>query len=558
MPEPSNDEIADELERFGRRLEIAGENPFRSRAYSKAAEALRHTDEPASSLARAGRLGEISGIGVGIAASIVEFLESGRLPGDRELDDLVPSGALELLSVPGVGAKTAQRLVRELRIADLDALEAAARSGRLVESGIFGAKAQDRLLTGVAEVRRRTGRIPLGSALPLGRQLVDTITSLAPGAEVSLTGSLRRMEETVGNIDVLVGVADASSALHLVASALSDAVPANGDAIELTLGRRQSARVMVVASDRFGTELVRTTGPAAHLERLSSDLPIASDERDVYGGLGLAWIPPELRQGRDEVELAAKGALPQLVTVDHIKGEFHCHSTWSDGAGSIEDMVSAAKLRGYVFLGISDHSQSLGVAGGLDAERLRRQRDEITRAQRTTGIRVFAGIEAEVDREGNVDLGDKTLAELDVVIASTHSGLRQNRDEITRRLLRVIANPNVDIIAHPSGRLIERREGGDFDWDEIFPAAAAAGTVLEINADPARLDLNGDLARQAIAAGCTLTINCDAHRADGFGLLEYGIAMARRAGATPTNILNCRPLDEIEAWLSDRRAPTSS
>jgi DNA polymerase (family 10) len=237
-----------------------------------------------------------------------------------------------------------------------------------------------------------------------------------------------------------------------------------------------------------------------------------------------------------------------LITASDILGEFHCHTTWSDGSLPVDRMVDAAKRHGYRFIGISDHTRSLGVANGLTVERLLDQRIDIDEANRASGIRVFASAEVEVSRDGRLDFDDETLAGLDVVIASTHVGLRQPKEELTKRLLGVLENPNVDIIAHPSGRLLERREPGDFDWERVFETAARTGTALEINADPARMDLKPELARQAIAAGCLLTINCDAHNPDGWNNLEYGIANARKAGVRSDQVLNCWPVERIDEW----------
>jgi DNA polymerase (family 10) len=306
--------------------------------------------------------------------------------------------------------------------------------------------------------------------------------------------------------------------------------------------------------DAFGSTLIRATGNAEHLAALG-DIPEAPAEADIYRSRGLPWIPPELRSGGAEFERWP--GIPSLVTVADIGGEFHAHTTWSDGAGSIEAITSAAADRGYRLLGITDHSHGLGVAGGLSPERLAAQRSEIDAVQNQVGteIRLLAGAEVEVHRDGSLDYDDETLAALDVVVASLHSGLRQQRAQLTERIERVLNNPNVDIIAHPSGRLIERREGGDFDWDQVFMAAARTDTALEINADPARLDLNVDLAAQAAAWGCLLTINCDAHHPSGFALLEYGVATARKAWLEPSSILNSWPSDEILTWLARRKRP---
>jgi DNA polymerase (family 10) len=314
------------------------------------------------------------------------------------------------------------------------------------------------------------------------------------------------------------------------------------------LASGQAADVYLSQPVAWGTTLLRATGTAEHLERLGSIPDQAATEEEVYAGHGLPFIPPELRSGREEFERFAE--IESLVTLGDIQGEFHTHTTWSDGAASVREMADAAAARGYSLLGITDHSQGLAVAGGLDVERLRLQRIEIDEANRETAVRLLAGAEVEVHRDGSLDFDDETLAGLDVVVASLHSGLRQPQDELTARLIRVLENPNVDIIAHPSGRLIERREGGDFEWDRVFAIAAQTGTALEINADPARLDLDPAHAETASQAGCLISINCDAHHPSGFSLMEYGVAMARRAWLKPDRILSCWSPARIVEWLS--------
>jgi DNA polymerase (family 10) len=273
----------------------------------------------------------------------------------------------------------------------------------------------------------------------------------------------------------------------------------------------------------------------------------------VYRLHGLPWIPPELREG--EREFTRSDEITDLVALADVNGQFHAHTTWSDGGATIRAMAEAAAERGYAFFAITDHSHGLGVAGGLDAKRLVEQRKELAAIGDVGSVMLLTGSEVEVHRDGSLDFDEQTLSELDVVVASLHSGLRQPRDEITDRLLRTLRNPDVDIIAHPSGRLIERRQGGDFDWDAVFAVAAETGTALEINADPARLDLDPDLAHQAAAAGCLITINSDAHSPSGLDLMEFGIAMARKAWLKPPHVLNCWSRAQVLEWLASRSSP---
>lgn len=544
----SNVEVAGRLEQLAGLLELSGESPFRANAYLRAAESIRALPEPLADVARRGRLRELPGVGVGIAQALTELLETGRLTPLDALAERYPLTLLDLLAIPGVGAKTAARLYHELGIADLPALEAAAVAGRLRDVKGMGARLERTVIEGIEALKRRTGRTLLGVALPAGRWLVEAIGRTLPDAAVSLAGSVRRREETVGDIDVVVGHTDPARARVAVAGlpAVARTVAGGSHHLRVALQSGLEADVFIADPARFGSVLVRATGNADHLARLGA-LPESATEDSVYAAVGLPWIPPELRQGRLEFERAAE--IPGLIDVADIRGEFHCHTTWSDGAASIAEMAAAAAARGYAALAITDHSQALGVAGGLTPERLRLQREEIAAANRPQRIRVLQGAEVEVGRDGRLDYTDDILAGLDVVVASLHTGLRQARGVLTDRLVNVLRNPNVDIIAHPSGRLIERREGGDFDWDRVFAVAAETGTALEINADPLRLDLDPTLARRAVEAGCLLTINCDAHRPDGFALIEYGVAVARRAWVLPDLVINCWTPDRLRAWL---------
>jgi DNA polymerase (family 10) len=551
----SNSAVADVLERHGRLLEIAGESPFRTRAFTRAADSLRLYPERVADVAAEGRLREIPGIGEGISAAIVQILETGSFDAHRHLTDRIPESLTELTTIPGVGAKTALRLHSALGVDSLAALEAALISGQVRAAKGLGARAEAALMAGIEAVHRRSGRAPLGVALPAGRAFMATLSALRPGDTVALAGSARRWDVTVGDLDFVVGSTDFKSTGAAISTLamVTDFEWIDDQSLRVALASGQGADIYLSQPAAWGTTLLRATGTAEHLERLGPIPNQSATEEEVYAGCGLPFIPPELRSGGEEFERFAE--IPSLVTLTDINGEFHAHTTWSDGATSVREMADAAAARGYSLLGITDHSQGLAVAGGLDVERLRLQRIEIDDANRETAVRLLAGAEVEVHRDGSLDFDDETLGSLDVVVGSLHSGLRQPRDELTARLIRVLENPNVDIIAHPSGRLIERREGGDFDWDRVFAVAAQTGTALEINADPARLDLDPAHARTASRAGCLISINCDAHHPSGFSLMEYGVAMARRAWLKPDRILNSWSPARIEEWLSSGRHP---
>lgn len=545
----SNDEVAGILERFGGLLRLSGENPFRARAYLTAADAVRHLGEPVVGLAAEGRLREVGGIGEGMAAAIREIIATDSFAALDTLSSTYPPSLLDLLALPGIGPKTALRLHREFGLLDLAGVEAAVSRGTFRHAKGLGPRFEAELAASLQAIRARTGQVPIGVALPAARALRAVLRQAFPG-RVEIAGGVRRFAETVDRLAIVVEATDLRAAEATIEALplVSQVVERTDNRIRVRLQAGHEADIFLTSPIRFGTTLLRATGSTAHVERLGQMPDAARDEAEVYAARALPWIPPELRSGGAEFDRL--GEIPGLIDRRHIQGELHSHSTWSDGTATIGEMAAAAAGRAYEYLGVTDHSRSLGVANGLDVERLRAQRREIDSS--AAGIVLLQGAEVEVARDGSLDYDDATLASLDVVVASLHSGLRQDRATLTRRLLRVLDNPNVDIIAHPSGRLIERRQDGDFDWDRVFIAAAARGTALEVNADPSRLDLNAGMARDALAAGCLLSINCDAHNPQGFALIEYGIAVARQAWATPDRVINAWPLARLREWLATR------
>ena len=552
----SNSAVAEILERHGRLLEIAGESPFRTRAFTRAAESLRMFPDRVATVAAEGRLREIPGIGEGISTAIEQILAGGNFDAHRELTSRLPESLVELTALPGVGAKTALRLHMALGVDNLSSLEAALVSGKVRDAKGLGPRAEATIRSGIEALRRRTGRTPLGTAIPLAGALTDAFRRVRPDDRIGLAGSARRWDVSVDDLDFVVASMDVSASMNAISSLsmVSEAERTEENALRLRLAGGIMADMYLTHPDAWGSTLVRATGNALHLERMGKIPERAASEEEVYAGHDLPFIPPELRTGHDEFERWVE--IPSLVTASDINGEFHAHTTWSDGSASIRQMAQAAALHGYSLLGITDHSHGLGVAGGLDIEKLESQRREIYAVDGEEGVKLLAGAEVEVHRDGTLDFDDETLSGLEVVVASLHTGLRQQtREEVTARLERVLENPNVDIIAHPSGRLIERREGGDFDWDRVFAFAAKTGTALEINADPARLDLEPELAQRASRAGCLITVNSDAHHPSGFSSMDYGVAMARKAWLKPEQILNCWPKSRILDWLASRGRP---
>jgi len=564
----TNREVAELLRRIGDILDILGENRYRVMAYRRAADNIEALGQDITDLWRAGQLREIPGVGEALAKKLDELFRTGRLGYYERLQAQVPPGVVEMLAIPEVGPKTARLLWQEAGLTSIAEVKAAAEAGELRKLRGLGAKSEANILAGIEALARRTGRTPLGTAWPLAQELLAALRATAPGlVRAAAAGSLRRWRATIGDLDLLAAAEDgepvmaAFTALPQVAEVLLSG--ATKTSVRTHAGLQVDLRVL--PPDRWGTALQYFTGSQAHnialrelalkrgyslsewaLKRSDGSELLCADEEAVYGALGLPWIPPELRENRGEIEAAQEGALPDLVELRDIRGDLHAHSNWSDGAATIEEMAEAARARGYAYLLISDHSQGLGVARGLTPERLRAQRAEIERLNaRWNDFKLLHGVEVEIRGDGSLDLPDEALAELDIVIAAVHSGLRQERERITARVVAAMRNPHVDIIGHPSGRLIGQREESAVDLDEVLKVAAETGTVLEVNAHPSRLDLDDVHIRRAVELGIKLAINSDAHNPNGLDVMVYGVATARRGWATAADVINTRPLDEL-------------
>lgn len=551
----TNRELAAQLRQFADLIEIKGENAFRVNAFRRAADTVADLEEPIESLVTAGTLTSVPGIGAGIAAALQEMVESGRFTAMDEVLGEVPATLLTLLEIPGVGPKSVGRLYRELGITNLVQLEAAATAQQIRTLKGFGAKQEARIREGIAFLNRRTHRISIGIALPAAEQLSETLWSQL-GVAVQVAGSVRRMCETVGNIDLVAATLDKTAVVEAMGtiSGVEDMSVSDEAIVSATLENGISVRIALTAPDQLGTTLLCWTGSKRHVEQLQAStdnaLPAAEDESDVYASLGLQIVPPELREGGDELALARARAIPDLIELGDLRGDLHLHSEWSDGRGTIEELAQTARVLGYEYLSIADHSGGLAIARGLDKERLGQQRKEIDRVNELVPeVRLLRSSEVEVKLDGSLDFPDEVLAELDIVVASLHTGLRLSVDEMTRRITRVLQNPHVDIVAHPTGRIVERRQGAEYDWDTVFRVATETGTALEINANPARLDLNDDLARSAREAGVKIVINSDAHDVPSLYLMRYGIGVARRAGIQNHDVVNTRSLGDLMAWL---------
>ena len=572
----TNHELANVFHKIASLLEIKGELIYKILAYRKAADSLENLGIDASALWQNGKLTEIPAVGKAIAEKIAELLTTGSLQFLVKLEAEVPPTLADVLQVPDLGPKKVALFWKQLGVTDLAGLEAAAKAGQLQSLPGMGAKSEARILAGIQALSRRTSRTPLGKAWPFAQQTLSALRAIPGVKAVEAAGSLRRMRSTVGDIDLLAAAAD-SAAVMQAFTLLPDVarVVSQGETkASLEFSHNLRAQLWVHPPERFGTALQYATGSKDHNVRLrelalkkglslsdqaflradGTELLCATEE-EVYAAIGLPWIPPELREDRGEVEAALAGKLPELVQLSDIQAELHCHSTWSDGRLSIKEMAEAARLRGRKVLAITDHSASLGVAGGLSVDEIKAQRREIDAAQSELGdtIRLLQGAEVEILADGALDYPDDALADLDIVVASLHSSLRQPRDQVTARLLKAISNPHVDVIGHPTGRMIPNREGADLDMEAVLQAAAQHQVALEINAHPPRRDQDDVYAPRAIQMGIHHAIDTDAHTESDLDLLHFGVATARRGWVRPQDVINAWAPDKLLHWLQHRR-----
>jgi len=569
-----NSEIAKVFQDIADLLELKGENPFKIRAYQRVVRSIEHLPVEVEQLVKEDRLKEIPGAGEAITKKITELVTTGKLGYYENLKAEFPEGISTLLDVPGIGPKTAMLFSSDLGIRSVDELEAAITSGKVATLPRMGDKVAENILHHIQTLRRKKKeqRIPIGEALPVVEEITAQLKGLPGLKNLAPAGSLRRFQETIGDIDIIGTADNPQEIMHgfITLPQVKEILVSGSTKSSIIVSGGLQVDFRLVEHDSFGSLLQHLTGSKQHNVNLrerarrqglslseygitniaTGELEKFTTEEAFYQRQGLALIPPEIREGQQEIERAEKGTLPKLVELSDIKGDLHVHSEWSDGHDSIETMALAAKELGYQYLGITEHSGGRGIAHGLDAERLRQQMTEIKELnQKLDGIHILAGIEVDIRTDGSLDIPDELLQELDIVIAAVHSGMNQSQEQMTRRVIRAIENPNVDVLAHPTCRLLPDREPVAIDMEAIFQAAVRTNTALEINGIPSRLDLKDTHTYRARELGVKLVISTDAHSTDHLDFMRFGVGVARRGWCEAQDILNTRLLSEVIAYL---------
>jgi DNA polymerase (family 10) len=573
-----NIEIARVLEDVAVLLEIKGSNPFRIRAYQNAARTIEsHTTPLRKMVEDEADLTELPAVGKDISSHVTELVTAGKLSLLDELSREIPLSLIELTRLPGVGAKKAKKLWDELGVETIDDLERVGQEGEVARLAGFGEKSQQKILSAIAAYRKRTGRFRLADAEQIVEPLVAHLRELASVERIEVAGSYRRRRETVGDVDILVIARGAEEVMgHFTSYRDVRKVELAGDTkatVILKSGLQVDLRLLPPES--YGAALQYFTGSKEHNVKLrkravarglsvseygvakvpggsdavepgSGELVAGTDEADVYAAVGLPWIAPELREDRGEMAAAEAGSLPELITLEDLRGDLQMHSTWSDGKNSIEEMLDGCLARGYEYFAITDHSKALAMTGGLDAARLREQWDEIAEiAARRREIRILRGMEVDILADGSLDLEDEMLEQLDLVLVSVHSRFDLPAAEQTRRVLRAVEHPAVHVLAHPTGRLINRRDPMEFEVEEVLACCAEHGVIVELNAHPERLDLKDTHLMRARELGLKVSLGTDAHRVRDLDLMKYGVDQARRAWLGADDVINTYPLERL-------------
>lgn len=570
-----NQEIARIFNEIADRLELKDENPFRIRAYRRAALNIESLSKRVEDIPKK-ELMEIPGIGKDLADKIEEYLTTGKIKAYEDLKAELPAGLLTLLTVPSLGPKTAKQLYEQLHVKSLDELERLAVEHKLRELPNIRAKTEENILKGIQMIKRGKERQPIGKVLPIANDIYEQLKKKAPVANLDIAGSIRRWKDTIKDIDLLATSNNPDEVMNIFVNLprVKEVLAHGPTKSSVIINEGLQVDLRVVEKGAYGAALAYFTGSKEHniklreiairkglklneygIFREKDNKKVGGErEEDVYRVLGLPYIPPELREDQGEVEAAMKGKLPNLVTLKDIRGDLHVHSKWSDGAHTFEQVAEAARKRGYAYIAITDHSKGLGVAHGLTVERLREQGKELDALnKKMRGFKILKGTEVDIRSNGSLDLPDEALKDLDIVVASIHSGFNQSKEQLTYRIVSAMKNPYVSIIAHPTGRLIGERDAYELDIDEIFSVAKETGTAIEINASPFRLDLTDMYVKKAKGMGILIAINTDTHVTNQFEYMSYGVSIARRGWLEKDDIVNTRDAAKLLQHLKPRK-----
>ena len=566
-----NIEVAELLNEIADYLEFANE-PFKVRAYRKAALVIEGLSEDIEQVWKENKLMDLPGVGEGIAKKIDDFLKNGKSGYLEGLKKATPVDMGQLGTIEGIGPKIILKIYKELKVKNIADLEKAAKHGKIQKIKGLGPTIEQNILKSIEFARKTSERVPLGFALSSAEEVVRMLKTLKEVTRASISGSTRRMKETIGDIDILVTskhpgkIVDFFTKMPNVADVLAKGPTKSS--IRLKEGIQVDLRVL--GDKIFGAALLYFTGNKEHniissmiaiekgrklseyglFDKKTNKLVAGRTEEEIYKKLKLDYIEPEMREDEGEIELAQHHMLPKLIGYNEIKGDLQMHTKWSDGNNTVEEMALAAKKLGHEYICITDHTGKLAIANALDEKRILKQRKEIDKLNKKLScIKILQGVEVNITDNGSLDMSDKVLKELDIVVASIHSGFKNPKEKVTKRMIKAMENENVDIIAHPTGRLITKRESYEIDLDAVFEAAKKTGTVMEINSYPERMDLRDAHVRAAVKAGVKLVISTDAHNTDHLHFIKLGIGTARRGWATKNDVINTRGLKDMMGGL---------
>ncbi|MBS3907324.1 MAG: DNA polymerase/3'-5' exonuclease PolX [Syntrophaceae bacterium] len=564
-----NKELADLFEKMADILEFKDENPFKISAYRKASRILGDLTQDIEEVAERGELKKISGIGEGIAKKIEEYLKTGKVSKFEEVRKGVGDELIALMDIPGMGPKTLALIHKERGVGNLSELEKAVEDGSLVGLPGMGEKKVENIRRGIQLLKQSKGRMNLGMAFPVAKRIVETLRERTGSEKIEWAGSLRRMRENIGDIDILATGADHEKIVNAFTHLpeVKEVLASGETKASVIVEGGLQVDLRVVEEGSYGAALQYFTGSKGHNIHLrgiarARGIKIneygvfkgekkigGKEEKDVYKALGMKWIEPELREDRGEIEAAQEKRLPRLIEESEIKGDLHVHSNWSDGSSSIEEVAKAAQKKSYQYVAICDHSKSLKITHGLDESRLLKQMEEIDRFnEKMKGFQVLKGTEVDILSDGRLDLSDKALEKLDFVVASVHTGFKQDKERMTQRIIKALENPYVHVLGHPTGRLLGARDPYEVDMDEVMEAAKKYGKALEINAYFERLDLDDIHCRKAKEMGIRVAIGTDSHHLDQMWMMSLGVAVARRGWLQTKDVLNALSLKELLKW----------